>query len=463
MACRHGLRYCRLSLILAITALLTAAVVGQGNQYPYHSDPILLTSVEPLGSLEDGRGRFYGGLIAGDLNEDGPVDVFGHVAVSWIQPGPEQPFVVLLNDGAGGLVDGTSTILAPPRPTGFGTGPALVGDYNGDGQNDVWVSSVGLDQGGNPDAGSPNWLLLSGPDGLLHDVSGEKLPQFKSFTHGPSAADTDGDGDIDIWENNLGGPDLVVSLLLVNDGSGGFTIVADTGWDCLPAGIDGCSIVGQNDRLPDLMEGRGGLWSVFVDAEGDGDADLHLGLIPRVDRPPECPSGDLTCGEDRRVLLINDGTGRFVFADWEAIPPPPFKGEGLVQDMAIHDVNEDGLEDMVLHQTAEDGGSVIQILISNGDGTFRDETYLRLPYQPEDDGRRGTIFSFADLDGDGHDDLLSMYTWGTLLFFLNDGKGNFRRLPDDWAPLTYSSRVSHRPGWRRGCRFPGSRPERRGR
>ena len=188
MACRHGLRYCRLSLILAITALLTAAVVGQGNQYPYHSDPILLTSVEPLGSLEDGRGRFYGGLIAGDLNEDGPVDVFGHVAVSWIQPGPEQPFVVLLNDGAGGLVDGTSTILAPPRPTGFGTGPALVGDYNGDGQNDVWVSSVGLDQGGNPDAGSPNWLLLSGPDGLLHDVSGEKLPQFKSFTHGPSAA-----------------------------------------------------------------------------------------------------------------------------------------------------------------------------------------------------------------------------------------------------------------------------------
>ena len=35
------------------------------------------------------------------------------------------------------------------------------------------------------------------------------------------------------------------------------------------------------------------------------------------------------------------------------MPPPPFKGEGLVQDNAIaHDVNEDDLSDLVLNQTS---------------------------------------------------------------------------------------------------------------
>jgi len=80
--------------------------------------------------------------------------------------------------------------------------------------------------------------------------------------------------------------------------------------------------------------------------------------------------------------------------------------------------------------------SILQILISNGDGTFRDESDTRHGLESLDVLDR---FQLHDLDGDGHKDLFSPL-WrisdGEIVDIrINDGEGYFRQLADDWVSL----------------------------
>lgn len=78
-------------------------------------------------------------------------------------------------------------------------GAVLVADFNGDGRDDVFVAS-GADAG----AGEPLMLLMSAPDGRLHDRTAAALPDHRPWdnpglsTWGAAMGDVDGDGDIDI-------------------------------------------------------------------------------------------------------------------------------------------------------------------------------------------------------------------------------------------------------------------------
>jgi len=46
---------------------------------------------------------------------------------------------------------------------------------------------------------------------------------------------------------------------------------------------------------------------------------------------------------------------------------------------------------------------------------------------------------FADVNGDGHPDLLLARDWGSILLFLNDGHGTFKPAPDSWGLSRWSS------------------------
>ncbi|HEX8945851.1 MAG TPA: CRTAC1 family protein, partial [Gemmatimonadaceae bacterium] len=46
---------------------------------------------------------------------------------------------------------------------------------------------------------------------------------------------------------------------------------------------------------------------------------------------------------------------------------------------------------------------------------------------------------FADVNGDGHPDLLLARDWGSILLFLNDGHGKFSLAPDSWGLSRWSS------------------------
>ena len=86
-------------------------------------------------------------------------------------------------------------------------------------------------------------------------------------------------------------------------------------------------------------------------------------------------------------------------------------------------------------------GHFVQLLISNGDGGFRDETSLRLPAQVRAfQGQRSPRFWFRDSNGDGHNEILIFlhgpdFQPSTDLIdsYLNMGNGVFTPLPDDFV------------------------------
>jgi hypothetical protein len=347
-----------------------------------------------------------------DLNGDGFKDVIPSLSVGRLnESSPRIAPRILISDGNGGLVDRTEELIVPPLPQMF-MASVRVADFNGDGRPDLFFAASEKEtEGFGPGChlGDQNRLLLSQPDGRYRDTTADSLPAVLDFPHGPSVADIDGDGDIDIWVNNVGCLGQPPSYLLQNDGSGRFTIVADTSDGSVPG------FVGRNGRLPSNFVGAG--WTQFLDADGDSDPDLYHVF--------GCVAG----------LLINDGSGRFTEAPPGAVPAPLLC---FVQASLVLDINQDGLDDIVLGDSTPSGFKKLQILISNGDGTFRDETNNRLP--PQNTVGIGPFGSTGDIDGDHLADLLRNVSAPDFSreikdFYIDRGKGIFAEVPEGIFPF----------------------------
>lgn len=285
----------------------------------------------------------------------------------------------------------------PPARTEFGR-QIIIADFNGDHRNDIFVADHGYDAP--PFPGHPNTLVLSTADGKLVDASGS-LPPESGFSHSAAAADVNGDGSIDLYVGNLctACTDAPPEILL-NDGTGHFTRRTDL----LPA------------DLADVDDHHRYTRSLFVDVNGDGAPDLVLG------------ADDHTL--DSRVLL-NDGSGHFY--DAPAPLPPKALGPGsILISLATLDVNRDGKPDLIAgFQNGDFTGRRLQILIGNGDGTFRDETTQRLPRQDSGQGWPYAIRT-ADFNGDGLPDFtvdVNAYPIEDAPIYLDDGTGVYVPVP----------------------------------
>lgn len=398
--------------IIAIVQLL----LGDSSGLPGYSDPIPLSSFGLLG--RDSNGHPIGWLEpeVADLNGDGFEDFVMAKSGPLDQQAPPLTPLIALNDGLGSFIDGTSQLIAEPIPEYFLVRDILVADFNGDDQLDIFFSNQGLeyDIGNGEFPCEKNGLLLSGLDGMLHDVSDTNLPDLQDFSHGSSAADIDGDNDIDIWVNNLGCNNGPPSYLLENNGSGVFIIVANG-----PGNVDPLPppFVGRNGRLPDEYENS--FWSNFLDADNDGDEDLYL---------------NITDVASTQTVLINDGSGSFEMAPETYVPDFILPA---VQDSVAADINNDGRDDLILMQNPNNFGPgyALQLLVSHPTGGLQDETELRLPTQINlENGAGNSTVQLGDLNGDNRFDILvKMWTndfAGKITdFYLNDGNGMFSRLP----------------------------------
>ncbi len=369
-----------------------------------------------------------------DVNGDGRDDVvFSAIGVELEDP---TPLFVLTGNEAGILENSTQILIEDVVPvTERGFRQIIPADFNGDGRLDLFLEATGPEPDcGNSECfpGGQNMLLLSNNDNKLNNVTETHLPTFTDFSHGCSVADFDSDGDIDIFVNNLGGTGLAdfnISYLMFNDGLGHFEVVSDMASPDLP------KIVGNNGHFPENKTYYNS-WSAAVDAEGDGDMDIYLGLTHVA---PHCPTFPTCVEYFDYVILLNDGSGHFSEGAPDAIPSYG-QDDATFDHVLVYDINGDGLDDLLLAASLVEldfpfthslEKSIIQVLISNGDGTFRDESATRLPQI--DGANMSDSFQLHDLDGDGHKDLFSYINSQVNDIRINDGEGNFRRLTEDWV------------------------------
>ena len=145
-------------------------------------------------------------------------------------------------------------------------------------------------------------------------------------------------------------------------------------------------------------------------------------------------------------------------------PSPEVFARGHIDlDAAALDADGDGLLDLVIVGTQLNpfyDGWFVQLLMNRGDGTFADETALRLQPQEQSSGNAGVAANapwarwvdVLDFNGDGAADFVMVTNGDDLppnqpLIWLNDGRGRFSALKvqdfvrpgDEW--LLYGARL----------------------
>jgi hypothetical protein len=300
---------------------------------------------------------------AADFDGDGDLDLL--VAKE------KRPNVLLINDGHGRFTDASDRL---PRAS-HDSEDIAVADFDDDGDLDAVIASE--------DDATPEYYVN---DGSARFSDGAARLPLHAVCNAVAAGDVDRDGDVDLVFG-CEGPEP----LLLNDGRGTFSPAP-------PSDIDHSDDVTQDVALGDV--------------DGDGDLDLLAG------------------NEDGNRLYLNDGRGAFADAS-DRIASPAHPEETRNADLA--DVDGDGDLDAFFANVDLSRGEIrSRLLINDGAGRFTDQTAARLPPigWPVMDG------DFADVDGDGDVDLVttSIPHGGQPRAYLNDGRGRFADASADWWP-----------------------------
>ena len=281
------------------------------------------------------------GNILMDFDSDGDLDLILN-QFDWPPPQDPQAVLAYRNDGAGNFTKATKEVFADTPLVTTSARDWSIEDFNGDGRADLFIADHGQDH--DPFPGGQSLILVQNENGQLIDETQTRLPQMLAFTHSVATGDIDQDGDIDIYMGNIWNPSQVGPRFYINNGDGFFS-------------EDTTRIPGEMTKLERKFTA-----SLLLDVDQDDDLDLVLG------------------GHDgagvRDVILLNDGTGKFSYAPDENMPLR-LGGPGF-DTVAINsvDFNKDGWPDLVMSMHLRyQFDANLQLLINNGDGTFKDETF----------------------------------------------------------------------------------------
>jgi len=283
---------------------------------------------------------------------------------------------LLKNAGNGPFIDQTVVIQADILPGRKGGG-VIFGDYDNDGDLDLYVS-VGFGE----KQGVIN-MLLRNDRGIFKDVTVEAGLTDVQPTDNAIWLDYDRDGNIDLYTGDQGGPEIRNNLYR-NTGDGTFTDVT------VEAGLD-------VQLHPQGGGSNGGM--AAGDFNDDGWPDLYMGVYDAPNR-----------------LFLNNGQGGFQDATTSEIAD-----EGEAFGVAVGDIDHNGTLD--IFQAA--GGGIEGVfrslmLLNRGEGVFLDVLEgVGLSAL----GASQTLGSgLADIDNDGDLDLLVAYPH---CLFVNNGDGTF--------------------------------------
>lgn len=158
------------------------------------------------GTAAAGLSNQWGGLnlIAGDYDNDGDMDLLV-LRGAWLQDLGRIRMSLLQNDGRGHFRDVTYAAgLAPPA---YPTQAAVWADFDGDGWLDLYVGCESRKEqltGFQPGGDFPSRLYHNNHDGTFTDVAREAGVTNDRYAKGVCVGDYDGDGDLDLYVSNIG-------------------------------------------------------------------------------------------------------------------------------------------------------------------------------------------------------------------------------------------------------------------
>lgn len=235
----------------------------------------------------------------------------------------------------------------------------------------------------------PNVPLVEHRENNYNDFDYEGLIYKLLSQEGPAmaVADVDGDGNEDVF---IGGAKGSPGVIYRHEGGGRLKATIQKALE-------------KDEALEDTA-------SAFFDADGDGDMDLMVG------------SGGNQVGEEQNYgtrLYLNNGKGTFSASP--ANIPSTFKNISVI---APQDFDGDGDMDVFIGSRSVIGTYGVNpdhlFLENTGDGTFKEATE-RLAYDLRDAGMV-TDAVWADMDGDGKKDLITVSDWGTPNIYRNSGR-----------------------------------------
>jgi len=303
----------------------------------------------------NGTGNEMGAAV-GDFDGDGDQDIF--VAAS------NTANLLYQNNGSGSFTEVASAKGVADAGDDRG---ASFGDYDADGDLDLYVTRVG----------AGNFLYKNNGSGsFTDDAATAGVVDGTTNGQGASWIDYDLDGDLDLY---LANTSATASRLFQNNGAGVFTDVA---------GSVGVANAGDSQQ---------GAWA---DYDADGDPDLYL---------TDGASGGANS-------LYRNDSGGSSFQDVSATAG--VNNTGISGGVVWVDYDNDGDFDIfTVVQSAAD-----KLYRNDGSGSFVDVAST----VGVDDTGGGYSTSVGDFDNDGDEDfVVSRVTSATNLFYINSGTGTF--------------------------------------
>jgi len=345
-------------------------------------------------TLDAGVGNGYGnsGVVAGDLDNDGDVDLIltgeGHLV------GPQQtPTRVYRNEGNGTFADVTATAGVPGAGTAMA---AALGDINGDGLLDVFIASPGhipfLTGEGTGESHS-NKLYLNDGNMQFTDITDSAgvgglydVPGVGTLSDGACVAgftDYDMDGDADILVGNCNAYPYFPFPMPVRPTP--FSLYRNNGDNTF------------DDVAQEAGLGQLGFWMglAFGDVDNDGDEDFFA-----------TSTGSFAGGQFPHALMLNNGDGTYSSVAEDSLGLSEF-GWGTTMADFDNDGDLDLFEVGSLPMFGAIGaaGNPGRLYYNDGDGNFTDSS-ADLGINLSSDKTSGA--AQGDYDGDGFADLLVM-------------------------------------------------------
>jgi len=352
------------------------------------------------GSSDMTTGKYPDSIAVGDFNGDGIQDLV---------VGSDGDFTLSIFFGKG---DGTFTLFQKTSPLGVGYGPLSVADFNGDGNLDIASGAL---------------VLLGNGDGTFVT----KSLGLTDESYANRVGDFNGDGIPDLAESSS----LGVVTIMLGKGDGSFTGLSESsfsGWAAAVGDFNG-------DGFPDLVVFQyTGSASILL---GNGDGTFTTSIpLPQLSSPAAAIAVadlngdgdlDLAVSETNAVVaLFGDGTGHFTQTA-QTLPIVDASGA-----MAIGDFNGDGIPDlMVMTPFTADSpcpSCTPVILIGKGDGTFNQLQVTQLA----DDFP--AAIGVGDFNSDGFTDL-AVSSIGTYQL----GEPCYGECGDGWVTVSLSEPTEH--------------------